>query len=78
MAKFAFYKDREKVRRSRTALKGTEFFISEQFPKEIADRRKTLTPALRKAKQEGKQAWLSCDKLYIDSRPVTVGASNGQ
>ena len=72
VAKFCFFKDREIVRRSRSALKGTDFFISEQFPKEINDRRKALLPALRKAKSDGKTAWLSYDRLFVDGRPVSV------
>ena len=35
VAKFAFYPDRERVRKSSKNLKGTQYGISEQFPKEI-------------------------------------------
>lgn len=47
-------------------LKGTNFFISEQFPKEITERRKKLLPRLKRAKEENRDAWISYDTLYID------------
>ena len=74
VAKFLQFKDRETVRRARTNLKGTNCFINEQFPKDIADRRKQLYPKMRQAIRDGKRAWLSYDTLYIDGRPVRDGA----
>ena len=70
VAKFLYYKDRETVRRARMNLKGTGYYVNEQFPKEIADRRKELLPKFHQAKREGKNAWISYDTLYIDGRPV--------
>ena len=32
------------MRQARSKLKGTGYFVNEQFPKEIADRRKELLP----------------------------------
>ena len=74
VAKFLQFNDRETVRRARTNLKGTNCFINEQFPKDIADRRKQLYPKMRQAIRDGKRAWLSYDTLYIDGRPVRDGA----
>lgn len=70
VAKFSAFKDRELVRRSKRQLHGSEFYIYEQFPKAIADRRRALRPRLRKAISEGKRAWISYDTLYIDGRQV--------
>ena len=70
VAKFLHYKDRETVRRARMNLKGTGYYVNEQFPKEISDRRRELLPKLHQAKREGKNAWISYDTLYIDGRPV--------
>jgi hypothetical protein len=70
VAKFTLYKDREIVRRAKSKLKGTEHYVYGQFPKEIADKRKSLIPKLRQAIREGKRAWLSYDTLYINGRPV--------
>ena len=35
VAKFTFFKDREKVRKASRRLKGTKFGMHEQFPKEV-------------------------------------------
>lgn len=70
VAKFSSFKDRELVRRAKGKLKGTQFFIFEQFPKEVADRRRSLMPKLKQAIRDGNRAWLSYDTLYIDGRPV--------
>ena len=70
VAKFLQFKDREIVRRARTNLKGTGFFINEQFPKEIADRGRQLLPKMRQAIRDGKSAWISYDTLYNDGRPI--------
>lgn len=73
VAKFTSFKDREIVRRSKGKLKGTEFFVFEQFPKEIADRRRSHLPKLKQALRDGKRAWLSYDTLYINGHPVRDG-----
>ena len=70
VAKFLHFKDRETVRRARMNLKGTGYFVNEQFPKEISDRRRELLPKMHQAKRDGKTSWLSYDTLYIDGRPV--------
>ena len=70
VAKFTLFKDREVVRKSRTNLKRTGDYINEQLPREIADRRRRLTPKLRQAISEGKRAWISYDTLYIDGRAI--------
>ncbi|XP_053379987.1 uncharacterized protein LOC128548637 [Mercenaria mercenaria] len=46
--------------------------VSEQFPKTIQDRRRLLIPAMIKAKNDGKTAYLSYDKLFINNRMYTV------
>lgn len=74
VATFTIFKDRELVRRARTVLKGSRFYINEQFPKDIADRRKALQPKLRRALKDGKRAWISYDTLSIDG--VTIKDSS--
>ena len=58
------------MRRASTALKGTPFYVNEQFPNDIAKRRQALAPQLKRAIRSGKQAWISYDTLYIDGQPV--------
>ncbi|XP_052785962.1 uncharacterized protein LOC128221388 [Mya arenaria] len=50
----------------------TRIRCSEQFPSEIQERRKFLIPAMIKARQDGKTAHLSYDKLFIKNKMYTV------
>ncbi|XP_045205948.2 uncharacterized protein LOC123558136 [Mercenaria mercenaria] len=68
VAKFGSFPDREKVRKSARLLKDTAYGIEEQFPPEVVEVRRKLIPVIRKARSEGKEAYLSVDKLYIDKR----------
>ena len=70
MAKFHNYKDKEHVRKQSRFLKGTKYFVSEQFPRELVETRKKLFPMMIKARKEGKTAWMSYDKLFVDGRVV--------
>ncbi|XP_060556293.1 uncharacterized protein LOC132716967 [Ruditapes philippinarum] len=68
VAKFNLFKERELVRKSGVALKGTNCYVNEQFPKEVIDKRRELLPKLKEARQKGNKAWLSYDTLYIDGK----------
>jgi hypothetical protein len=70
VAKFTYVKEREKVRRASPVLKKRSFYINEQFPKDVGDRRKSLLPKLREARATNKKAWLSYDKLFVDGKLV--------
>lgn len=70
VARFAFFKDREAVRQQWPELKGTQFYVNEQFPPEVQARRARLFPKVKAAKREGKRAWISYDTLYVDGKPV--------
>ena len=72
VAKFTLFKDRELVRRQWKCLQGTDYYMYEQFPKEVVEKRRKLKPQLQAAKREGKKAWLSYDKLYIDGKLVAL------
>ena len=66
VAKFAYFPDRERVRMNAGKLKGTNYAISQQFPKEIMDKRKELVPIMKQARSDGKEAYMVLDKLYIN------------
>ena len=72
MAKFAFYPARESVREAAKNLEVTSHSIGQQFLKEIQDRRRRLVPIMKKAKEEGKQAYISVDQLHIDGIQYVV------
>ena len=71
IAKFCHYQDREMVRKSAKNLDGTQYSISQQFPKEVNARRKALVPTLKSVKDEGYRAYISVDKLYVDGELYT-------
>ena len=59
ISKFVFFKDREYIRRQRENLHETYNCLHEQFPPEVAARRRAHIPALKYAKRQGRRAWLS-------------------
>ena len=73
VVKFNFHQDKIEIKnKAREKLTNTQFRVSEQYPREIQERRKKLIPELIKAKQEGKHAVLAYDKLYINGRLHTL------
>ena len=68
VAKFTYYPDREKVREAAPKLRGSKYGVSQQFPKEIQDKRRALVPIMKQAREEGKEAYISVDKLYINGQ----------
>jgi len=65
VANFSTFKDRESVRQFSKQLTDSNIGISEQFPMEIQERRRTLISVMKEAKQNGKRANESVEKLYI-------------
>ena len=68
VVKFTHFKDREIVKKERIKLRGTSYYIHEQFPPEIVKKRRRLVPKLKAAQNEGHTAWISYDTLYIDGK----------
>ncbi len=48
-------------------LKASPCNVSEQYPQEVKDRRRTLVPIMVQARKDGKKAVLVRDKLYINN-----------
>lgn len=71
VAKFVYYPDRENVRRNANKQKDKNRGIGQQFPKEIMEKRKKLVPIMKKAREDGQEAYISVDKLYIDKKLYT-------
>ena len=86
VAKFSFYKDRERVRtRAPRKLKGSQIWVNEQFPPETeARRKKKLYPVMRQAKSDNRRIKLVRDILHYRqiyapediSKPHTVNESS--
>lgn len=68
VAKFAFYPDRERVRKNASKLKDTPYGIAEQYPREIMETRRKLFPIMKKARDEQKDAYIYVDKLFINGK----------
>ncbi|XP_052764106.1 uncharacterized protein LOC128206025 [Mya arenaria] len=54
--KFAFYPDRDRIRQAARQVKDGSIGVSEQFPREIMEKRRKFIPAMLKAREEGKEA----------------------
>ena len=61
VAKFAFYRKREDIRKAAKNLEGTQYSTGQQFPKEIQEMRRQLVPLLKEAKSRGKRAHIAVD-----------------
>ena len=73
IARFLRYPDREEVMSNAMKLKGKNFGISADLPKEIMEWRRKKMQRFRKAKEEGKTVYFrrsEPDKLYIDGVEV--------
>lgn len=66
--KFKKFEDKEKVRKSCYNLRGESIGVSQQYHREVAEKRKQLGVHMRKARQDGKRAEIRYDKLYIDGQ----------
>ena len=78
VAKFTFFKERERVRTSGRRLAGTDFGMHEQYPEEIEERRRPLYPLLRMARKSNKKAAIVKDKLYVEGKEVSVPTVAGK
>jgi len=74
IAKFSSFKERQLVWNNRTKLKGSNVWVSEDYPQVVHNNRKTLIPILKAAKQssEIQSASLKQDKLFINGKQFTV------
>ena len=72
ICKFVWYEDRQQVWKAKSKLKDSSLTISEDYPKEIADRRRILYPIMKRARELEMNSFLSGDRLIIDKKPYTV------
>ena len=66
VAKFCDFKQRQNVRGKSRTLKGTNYYINEQFPPEINSERKELVKVMKEKRQQGHKTRLVYNKLYVD------------
>jgi hypothetical protein len=73
--KFAWRRERDALWRKRFAFVKTEFFVNEQYPREIARRRRELYPILKLIKGIDKYAKICSiagDRLIVDGVGYTI------
>ena len=66
IAKFSFHKDKERILSSARTLAGTNYGISQDFPREIVEMRKVLVKVMKEARKKGQDTKLVYDKLYMN------------
>ena len=71
IVRFNWFEDRSNVWKCRMKLRGSNISLREDFPSEIVERRKTLYPVFKKAKELNKNAYMVADKLHIDGTVYT-------
>ena len=72
ICRFAAFSDRQNVWSAKKKLKGTGFYIAEDFPAEYLQRRRILYPVMKKAREMQKIAYLRNDQLVIDDATYSV------
>ena len=73
IVKFHFFKDRQEVWSLRRKLKGTDIWMSEDFPVEIRNRRQVLQPIYQEAlRSPDVRASLVADKLFLNKQMYTI------
>ena len=73
IARLLRYPERDEVMSRAKNLRGKDFGISQDLPKEILERRKKKMHRFKRAKEEGKTVYFSRtepDKLFIDGVQV--------
>ncbi|KAL3971398.1 trafficking protein particle complex subunit 12 [Sarotherodon galilaeus] len=68
VAKFGHFKQKEQVKSRGRELKGTDFSVNDQLPREILERRRVLFPVRRSFIQKGSRAVIAVDRLYVDGQ----------
>lgn len=72
VVKFNYHQDKLLIKDKILNMEDPPHKVSDQYPKEMQDRRRKLIPDLIKAKQSGKNAYLRGDKLIIENKIYTA------
>ena len=70
--KLHYFDKREDIWSCRRNLKDSGFWIREDFPDVILQKRRVLEPVVKAARAQGKRAFLSVDKLILDDVTYTT------
>lgn len=67
VAQFHYHAERERVKQSCSNLKGTNYSVSEHYPREIEDVRKSLYPIRSGFRRAGYKTSMIRDKLFVNN-----------
>lgn len=73
VARFIFYKELDHVLKLSWKLKNKPYSITEQFPREVEDRRRQLYPIRKKARADNLRTKMVRDKLFIEGKLYVPG-----
>ena len=68
--KLTKFKDRELILKQAKEVRHRGLYVNEDFTRRVMDKRKGLIPEMMQARQEGKIAFLSYDRLVVKERTV--------
>jgi ribA/ribD-fused uncharacterized protein len=63
--KLHWFRDRQTIWQKRTSLKHSQYFLKEDYPKEIVAKRKKLYPVMLAAQQHKCVSYITLDKLHV-------------
>ena len=72
IARCTFYKDKVKILKAKSKLKGTNLYIGEDFTENVRAVRKKLTVIMKEKKREGKQVSMVYDHLIINGKKCVL------
>ena len=68
--KFTSFKDRDTVLRAARTTRPRDIYVNEDYSQRVMTRRKELLPEMRAARERGKIAYISFDKLVVKDRHI--------
>lgn len=66
VVKFTSSRTKDEVLALSKRLKGTRFFMTNQYPAEVVEKRRKLIPIMNSFRQKGQKVRLVVDKLYVN------------
>ena len=72
IVRFLNYSDRERVWRNKKLLRGSKFFLEEDFCQNTRSIRRKLLPVMLEASRKGHESYLDKDNVVIDGKPYTI------
>ena len=73
LAVFTSVKDKTYIKSLRAKLEDTDKFMHDQYPANVVTYRKKLVPILKRAKDDGKEAFIKYNKLIVNGEVYTDG-----